>query len=251
MNSMRSNFDKAFKDNTWGGDSSRSGPGSNLEQSRIIRVQVPKLLRQLGVKTMLDLPCGDFFWMNEIRAELDAILDGYIGADIVPELIQQNQQRFQTPKFQFKVLDIVHDPLPKCDLVMVRDCFLHLGCRHIAGALRNAQQAGITHLLASTYTKSRPNLYVADVSLMGRAINLCLPPFSLPNPIELINEGCTEQDGSYNDKSLGLWRLQDLDLAPLERRVQTRHFLQESKRVISRLLCAPQRMIARIARKLK
>jgi hypothetical protein len=37
-----------------------------------------------------------------------------------------------------------------------------------------------------------------------------LAPFNFPPPIELINEGCTEGDNLFADKSIGLWRLQDI-----------------------------------------
>ena len=34
--------------------------------------------------------------------------------------------------------------------------------------------------------------------------------FNLPAPVKLINEGCTEDGGKFADKSLGLWRVEDL-----------------------------------------
>jgi hypothetical protein len=43
-----------------------------------------------------------------------------------------------------------------------------------------------------------------------RIINLEKAPFNLPEPIKIINEKCTEANGSYADKSLGLWKLQQL-----------------------------------------
>jgi hypothetical protein len=39
---------------------------------------------------------------------------------------------------------------------------------------------------------------------------LTLPPFNFPQPIEVITEGCTENDGRYADKSLMLWNISDL-----------------------------------------
>ena len=35
-------------------------------------------------------------------------------------------------------------------------------------------------------------------------------PFNFPPPLRLVNENCTEGDGAYGDKCLGLWRLADL-----------------------------------------
>jgi len=43
-----------------------------------------------------------------------------------------------------------------------------------------------------------------------RPIDLTKPPFDLPQPVELLNEGCTEQGGAFADKSLGLWPVSSL-----------------------------------------
>jgi hypothetical protein len=39
-----------------------------------------------------------------------------------------------------------------------------------------------------------------------RPLDLTLAPFSLPEPVQVINEECTERD-DYTEKSLGLWDL--------------------------------------------
>jgi glycosyltransferase involved in cell wall biosynthesis len=41
-------------------------------------------------------------------------------------------------------------------------------------------------------------------------LNLMAPPFNFPPPIQLLNEQCTEDNGNYIDKSLALWKLDDL-----------------------------------------
>ena len=37
-------------------------------------------------------------------------------------------------------------------------------------------------------------------------------PFYFSKPLALINEGCTEGDNEYSDKSLALWELKDIYL---------------------------------------
>ena len=252
MDQLSQKFSEAFETNIWGGLSSRSGPGSTLDQTRIIIAELPRLLRRLQIKTMLDIPCGDFFWMKEIRTELEAVLSGYTGGDIVPRLINQNRERYQTPKISFEVLNFVQDDLPKSDLILTRDCLIHLSFNRIADGLLNAQRSGSTYLLASTYTKPRPNLDIEeDVSLLGRAINLCASPFSFPEPMLLINEGCTEQEGQYNDKSLGLWLLQDLQISRLHTRIRTRASWEKQRRSTQRLARVSRRVISAIYRRLR
>lgn len=251
MDPLSQKFSEAFEVNIWGNSFSRSGPGSTLDQTRVILAELPSLLRRFQIKTMLDIPCGDFFWMKEIRQELELILS-YMGGDIVPELIAQNRERYQTPKISFKVLNLVHDDLPKVDLILTRDCLIHLSFQCIADGLLNAQRSGSIYLLASTYTKPRPNVDIeGEVSLSGRAINLCAHPFSFPEPVLLINEGCTEQEGQYNDKSLGLWRLQDLHLSKLHSRIRTRAVWEKRKRQAQRVARDPRRIVSAIIRRLR
>ena len=252
MNHISQKFNEAFKANIWGNLPSRSGPGSTLDQTRVILAEIPRLLRRFQIKTVLDIPCGDLFWMKEIRSELEQILSRYTGADIVPELINQNRERYQTPKISFEVLNLVQDDLPKSDLILTRDCLIHLSFNCIADSLLNAQRSGSTYLLASTYTKPRPNVDIEeDVSLLGRAINLCAPPFSFPEPLLLINEGCTEQEGQYNDKSLGLWQLQDLQLSGLHSCIRTRAAWAKRKQRLQCIARDPRRIVSAIYRRLR
>ena len=45
-----------------------------------------------------------------------------------------------------------------------------------------------------------------------RPLNLELSPFDFPKPLKIINEKCTEYNGIYADKSLGLWLLDDIKI---------------------------------------
>ncbi len=213
MNSINaSTFDNVYNNNLWGDSHSKSGPGSNLEQTKVIRKEIPALLTRLTIKRMLDAPCGDFFWMNEIKGELNNILELYIGGDIVPDLIRTNNARFGDKKTKFEVLDITKDNLPKVDLIFSRDCFIHLPYRQIIAALEQFKKSGSTYLLTSTYTKDRPNKDTFEIFVDGRAINLERPPFNFPKPLLIINENCTEGNGEYDDKSLALWKLSSISV---------------------------------------
>ena len=59
-------FDKIYEKNTWGSEESRSGPGSTEKQTRRIREALPTILNNFGIKSMLDLPCGDWNWMKDV-----------------------------------------------------------------------------------------------------------------------------------------------------------------------------------------
>ena len=213
--SLKKAFEQAATENYWSDKDSVSGPGSNLIQTRVIRQEIPKLLKNYGIKKMLDAPCGDLFWMKELREELSKMLVQYIGADIVPSLVESNRQKYEDKKFSFVNLDIIHDQVPNVDLIFTRDCFIHLSYSNILAILRNYENSGSKYLLVSTYTRlSRKNKNVDGFFLYGRMLNMSKFPFYFPKPLELIVEGCTEVigDENFTDKSLGLWRLSDLNL---------------------------------------
>jgi SAM-dependent methyltransferase len=197
-------FREIYHRNAWGDPESRSGTGSNLTQTARLRAELPGLLRRLEVRTLLDLPCGDFWWMQHV--DLTGI--DYLGGDIVPELIADNQRRYARPGRQFQVLDIIKDPLPRVDLVLCRDCLVHLSFEHIHQAVANLRRSGSNYLAATTYTNTTHNLDVPAGK--WRTLNMLLPPFNFPSPVEVLIEGSTEADGQHSDKTLAVWRIADL-----------------------------------------
>jgi hypothetical protein len=205
----RSAFQSIYGDGGWpsleGEGSTKSGTGSGLEQTAAVRAELPGLLRDLGARSLLDAPCGDFFWMQHCPIEVDE----YIGMDIVPELIARNVQAFEATGRRFEVGDIVTDPLPEVDVILCRDCLVHLPFQDVSSALRNLAASGSTYLLTTTFPEHETN---RDLDRAGkwRPLNLQAPPFALPAPLRLLKEQCTEDGGLYTDKSLALWKLADL-----------------------------------------
>lgn len=204
---MQEIFTKTYESNWWGDNESVSGTGSNLKQTELIRLNLPSLLKLLQVKTFLDAACGDFYWMKEIDL---SFLDMYIGVDIVPNLIKRNRERYMHNNRSFKLLNIAFDPLPKADLIFCRDCLVHLEFADCIKVLKNFKKSGAKYLLISTFTRNQPN---AELSETGwRTLNMQKPPFNFPQPFMMLNEDCSEGEGAYHDKSLGLWRLDDINL---------------------------------------
>lgn len=205
--SAKRRFSQIYRRNEFGGTESRSGEGSTLTQTETIRREIPHLLANLGARTLLDAPCGDFNWMQHVALDLDK----YWGVDIVGELIKTNRIRFGNPQREFLCLDLIEDPLPAADVVLCRDCLVHLNFRQAKGVLRNFRRSGCKYILTTTFTGR-----TANVDLVGddvwRTLNLQLAPFIFPQPLVLINEHCTEHGGAYADKCLGLWLLDDLEL---------------------------------------
>jgi SAM-dependent methyltransferase len=202
---METIFTTFYRKNVWFNTESRSGPGSTLAITEAIRRELPELVRQLDVRRLLDIPCGDFHWMKEV----DLDLDRYIGADIVSEMVQQNNRRYADELRSFLKLDITQDPVPQVDLVFCRDCLVHLPEKRVWQALENIERSGSTYLLTTTFPRQTKN---KDVMFVGqwRPLNLQVAPFNFPEPLRLIDEKNTWKADRYPDKSLGLWRVADL-----------------------------------------
>jgi hypothetical protein len=197
-------FDRIFNDNLWFGTESRSGPGSSLVQTATIRRAMPDLLRRLEVRSILDVPCGDGNWMQHV----DLGLSTYVGADIVPEIVTGNRARFGTGDRQFVLIDMTRDPIPPVDLILCRDGLVHLSFDDAVRAVANFCRSGSTYILTTTFPRHQTNAPIRTGQ--WRPLNLEKSPFCLPRPLEVINEDCTEGDGQFADKSLGLWRIEDL-----------------------------------------
>ena len=204
--SLRHKFDKVFEKNLFFGQSSKSGNGSSIEQTHVIGQAFPGLLRRLGVQSVLDIPCGDLEWMSKVE------LFGakYIGGDVAPSLISHLESKF--PQKQFKVIDISKDSLPQVDLIFCRDLFVHLSNKDIKTALQNIKASKSTYIATTTFEKRDKNtdLPLFSRGVAWRTINLRISPFNFPDPIEIIDEQCTENEGAYSDKSIGLWKVSSL-----------------------------------------
>lgn len=169
-------------------------------QTEIIRSEIPRLLSEFEIQSMLDVPCGDFHWMQKIVLPIDR----YLGADILPEIISRNQSLFASSQRRFQVLNILRDRIPRVDLILCRDCLVHFSFKDIRKAIRQLKKSEANYLLTTTFP-GRDNFDI--ITGEWRPLDLQRPPFSWPCPIRLINEGCTENKGIYADKSLGLWKL--------------------------------------------
>ncbi len=195
-------FQTIYRTNFWAGPTSRSGAGAGADQTMSLRAELPKLFRRWAIGSLLDLPCGDGSWMAAV--DLEGV--DYLGADLVPELVDLNRARRDGRRYQ--QLDLVTSALPSVDLIFCRDCLVHFSAADICAAVDNVRRAGIRYLLTTTFP-SEPS-HVDIVTGDWRPLNLERAPFDFPPPVDRIVEGCTEAGGLFPDKSLGLWRVADL-----------------------------------------
>jgi SAM-dependent methyltransferase len=200
LQSRRRLFEKAYATRAWGSAESGSGVGSELGATTSLRPYLPELFKRLNVRTFLDAPCGDWNWMRTV--DLDGV--DYIGADVVPDVIASNQERFARSNVRFLVADLTKDDLPRADLILCRDCWVHLSFQDIGAVLENFRRSGATWLLVS----NSPHVERNSNKLTGldwRHLNLRKAPFHFPAPLE-------SRKDHYADVpfEITLWRIEDL-----------------------------------------
>ena len=178
-----------------------SGVGSDLTATKAIAGALPSLINSLSVRSILDIPCGDFVWLRHV----DIGPATYIGADIIEALIVSHRRLYGSDRRTFTTLDIVIDDLPEVDLVLCRDCLPHFSHRLLKRAVNNLRRSRGRYLLTTTFPEHSTNRGIFTGS--WRPLNLCAPPLNFPPPIRLVNEG---HPPPYADKSLGLWHICDL-----------------------------------------
>lgn len=197
-------FSAIYRANAWNDGESRSGPGSRVARTAVVRQGLGRLLRELRVGVLLDAPCGDFNWTKELPLPRTR----YIGVDVVGELIEENGRRHGGPRRTFQIADITVD-VPRSDLILCRDCLVHLSFADVFRALAVLRRSGARHLLTTTFPALGRNQDIATGD--WRPLNLERPPFSLPRPLRYLTDGCTAP--GYTDKALALWELQQLRVA--------------------------------------
>lgn len=184
---------------TWFGHT--CGTGSRMENTQNIREQLPAALEHLGCTSMLDAPCGDYSWMSTITWPEDF---GYIGADIVEQMI--NTLKSQWPTVDFRHLDIIHDPLPAADVMFCRDCLVHLPWADIKKVIENVVASDIKYLATTSFLHGDQEEITTG---RHRPINLQQAPSNFPEPVYAIED----QDAPELGKHMMFWSKSQLTAA--------------------------------------
>jgi SAM-dependent methyltransferase len=188
-------FDDIYRGNLWNGDESRSGPGSGSAATRSVRDAIVALVAELGVETVLDVGCGDGYWMPA--------LPGYVGYDA--SRVAVRLARANHPDRAYTTVL----PWHAFDLVICRDVIQHLPLQDGLDLLDAIEGTRSTYLLASTYVGG----VNVDIPAGGcYSPDLTAEPFGFKPPERLIFDGHHYHEHGTDavrdpSKHLGLWRL--------------------------------------------
>lgn len=157
----------------WGKGELLCGPGSLEKFAKPSREKLRHWLSVTGAKSILEIGCGDLVWHGETLPEVD-----YHGVDL-HERETWKARREQGAKLA--VSDGISPDLPKADLIVARDVFIHLSNDYIARILNNLKEKG-TWLFAShdpAANAGREGRGPAVFNKHGYSVNLNDHPFCL------------------------------------------------------------------------
>ena len=197
-------FEKIYNENSWESNESRSGIGSEIKNTKEVLRAINQIIKQYNIKSIIDIPCGDFNWMSS----LDMKNINYKGFDIVNSAIEENNKNFKKTNINFYCSDITSSELTKGDLMFVRDCLVHFSYEDIKKSIFRIKQSKSKYLMSTSFVNLEKNI---DIYSAGwRPVNLEKEPFNFPKPLITFNEKCNEMDGIYADKSICLWEIEKL-----------------------------------------
>lgn len=116
-----------------------SGPGSTLEYTAPYREFLVKYILEMGVRTILDLGCGDLVVMNAVLEQ--APVRRYVGIDCLSRRVAKNLELYPD---LLCVHDDIRDAKPghfAPDLVLCKDVLQHWDTASIIGWLHHMRHS--------------------------------------------------------------------------------------------------------------
>jgi hypothetical protein len=178
------------------GQESSSGVGSTKLATAGVAVELPVVLESIKATRLLDVGCGDWSWMRDVKIPCQ-----YVGIDVVPSVIDALRS-FERPGVSFAVCDAIQGPLPRADVALCREVLFHLSFKDGAAVLDNIRKSA-KWLIATSDTSLWFNSDIASGDY--RKINLQRRPYRLPPPVRMIQD-----DAISAGRILGLWRTSEL-----------------------------------------
>ncbi len=173
-----------YEQHLWGGKTHDfySGAGSHDLDITVPYVEAVKtfLNAHQPLLNVCDLGCGDF----NIGRQLMVYSSHYTAIDIVEALINRNQLKYQAPHLEFRCLDIAKAPLPKADVIILRQVLQHLSnaeIQSIVSKLSNYKYIILTeHLPEADFLPNKDLISGQGIRLKhGSGVDLLDAPFNL------------------------------------------------------------------------
>lgn len=186
-------FRKIHDGNKWRNDESVSGSGSTVEITAVLREELASFVRMNGIRSFVDLPCGDFNWMRYTDFPDDMT---YLGLDVVDSLVAKTQARYGAPGRSFGCCDILTSDLPEADAYFCKDIFIHFPNTAIEQAISRCMMK-CHYFMTTTFPNTKVNIDIKFGD--ARRVNIAL---LRGEPIHMLRDF----GGGVTDRYIGVWR---------------------------------------------
>lgn len=216
MRSPKTVFEDIYRHNQWGGKSGEiySGLGSRGQMATEYVDIVSSFILQRGVKSIVDVGCGDFYISNKLLERAPWPLS-YVGLDSAKSVIDANRACFARKGVVFRWTDVIKEELPSADLCLIRQVLQHLSNRQIAIILRKLRCFKWVLITEHYPHQDRFREFNADIAQgagtrisKGSGVYVDRSPFNL-KMIELVGEVDVEREDPLEGR-LRTW-LVDVD----------------------------------------
>ena len=182
--SVEKTFSDVYEKNKWGGAQGQfySGAGSDVEKLGNYIETIREFIKKTGVKSLVDVGCGDF---RVGQAIIEGLNVRYTGVDVVPKLIEHHNKTYANDKINFLCLNAAAEPLPPADLCHIRQVLQHLSNEQVGSILKKLSHYKYAIITEHVPTDARvkPNVDMPPSSGTRLARNSGVfvehPPFNL------------------------------------------------------------------------
>jgi len=165
-------FTKIYEMGSWN-EAGFSHSGSQIEIMQEYVQFLQNFLHENQIRSVVDVGCGDWAFSRYI----DWTGIEYLGIDVVPFVIERNQDLFASSLIQFLHADALSMELPEADLLLCKDIFQHLSYATIFQLLKQKDKFKHCLFTDSISSKTLCNGDIPDGH--SRPLNLIGPPFEL------------------------------------------------------------------------
>jgi ubiquinone/menaquinone biosynthesis C-methylase UbiE len=154
-----------------------------LTYTENFRKYLVEIIKHYEIKEIFDCSSGDWNWMKEIYKELPDIIN-YTGNDIVPQLVEYNNNKYGSDRFNFVCNDMLSQLKTynnqSIDLVLCRHTLEHLPLQYCIDVVTEIKRVSKRAIITSSNSECNVNVRNTELIISGhnsRQINLDLSPF--------------------------------------------------------------------------
>ncbi len=167
-----------------GNRESASGPGSSLTSAAAASNLLLRKLRELPIRSVLDLGCGDWNWMQNLGFPhpIPGRRITYEGWESSQKLVDALRAKYGQEGVDFHVRDVSTETFPDVDLIIARDILFHMPPDMALGVVERIKKS-CKYLAAPSYLFASENSHFSEyLGIKGWGyflINMNAEPFSL------------------------------------------------------------------------